>query len=292
MSSAEESSAEGSDAEGSATPGRPGATARLWRSELRLVFGRRRNQVLLVALGLVPVLIGVAVRLSNRGGAGPAFLNQVSSNGLFLVFTALAVSLPLFLPLAVGVVSGDTIAGEASAGTLRYLLVVPVARGRLLLAKAVVSFAFATAAVLVISVVGLLTGAVLFGLGEVTLLSGVTVSLAEGALRGLAVAGYVSLSLTGLVALGLFVSTLTEVPVAAMATTIVLAVTSAVLDSLPQLAVIHPYLLTHHWLDFAELLRAPLQVSALGSGLLVQVGWVGVAGSLAWARFTTADVTA
>jgi ABC-2 type transport system permease protein len=72
----------------------------------------------------------------------------------------------------------------------------------------------------------------------------------------------------------------------------VLAVTSEVLDSLPQLAVVHPYLLTHHWLDFGELLRSQVDVSSLLGGLLVQVGWVVVAGSLAWARFTTADVTA
>jgi ABC-2 type transport system permease protein len=299
MSPADASDPDGTPA-GSSVAGTPraptasyrGATARLWRSELRLVFGRRRNQVLLVALGLVPVLIGVAVALSHRGGAGPAFLNQVSSNGLFLVFTALAVSLPLFLPLAVGVVSGDTIAGEAGAGTLRYLLVVPVSRPRVLVAKAVGSLVFAGAAVLAIALAGLVAGALLFGLGDVTLLSGDTVSLLDGIVRALLVGLYVTLSLTGLVTLGLFVSTLTEVPVAAMATTIVLTVTSEVLDSLPQLAVIHPYLLTHHWLDFGELLRTQVDVSSLLGGLLVQVGWVVVAGSLAWARFTTADITA
>lgn len=276
-------------------PRRAGATVRLLRSELRLVFGRRRNQVLLLALAAVPVLIGVAVRLSTdgpRAGRGPAFLDQVSSNGLFLVLTAITVSLPLFLPLTVGIVSGDAVAGEASAGTLRYLLVVPLDRGRLLVAKAFGSLAFAAAAVLTIAVVGLAVGALLFGLGPVTLLSGDTVTLGAGLLRGLGVAGYVTLSLTGLVALGLFVSTLTEVPVGAMATTVILAVTSSVLDSLPQLAVIHPYLLTHHWFDLAELMRADVDLGLLGTGLLVQVGWVAVAGSLAWARFTTADVTA
>ena len=169
------------------------------------------------------------MRLSTdgpRAGRGPAFLDQVSSNGLFLVLTAITVSLPLFLPLTVGIVSGDAVAGEASAGTLRYLLVVPLARGRLLVAKAFGSLAFAAAAVLTIAVVGLAVGALLFGLGPVTLLSGDTVSLGAGLLRGLGVAGYVTLSLTGLVALGLFVSTLTEVPVGAMATTVILAVTS------------------------------------------------------------------
>ena len=272
-----------------------GAGMRLLRSELRLVFGRRRNQVLLVVLGLVPVVVGLAVRLSSDGpesGEGPPFLSQVSSNGLFLVFTSLVVCLPLFLPLAVGLVSGDAVAGEASMGTLRYLLTVPVSRARLLLVKGAGAMAFAAAAVLSVSLVGLLAGAVLFGLGNVTLLSGDTVGLAEGLLRALGVAGYVTLSLTGLVAVGLLISTLTEVPVGAMATTIVVAVTSSVLDALPQLSAIHAGLLTHHWLDFGELLRADVDLASLGSGLLVQVAWVAVAAALAWSRFTTADVTA
>lgn len=272
-----------------------GAGMRLLRSELRLVFGRRRNQVLLVALGLIPVVVGLAVRLSSDGpesGEGPPFLSQVSSNGLFLVFTSLVVCLPLFLPLAVGIVSGDAVAGEASTGTLRYLLTVPVSRARLLLVKGAGAMAFAAAAVLSVSLVGLLVGALLFGLGNVTLLSGDTVGLAEGLMRALGVAGYVTLSLTGLVAVGLLISTLTEVPVGAMATTIVVAVTSSVLDALPQLSAIHAGLLTHRWLDFGELLRADVDLASLGSGLLVQVAWVAVAAALAWSRFTTADVTA
>ncbi|MCW2779032.1 MAG: putative transporter integral rane protein, partial [Frankiales bacterium] len=216
-------------------PRRRGASLRLVRSELRLVFGRRRNQVLLAALALVPLVVGLAVKLSNGpdNGDGPPFLSAVSSNGLFLVFTSLVVCLPLFLPLTVGIVSGDAVAGEASAGTLRYLLTVPVSRARLLVVKGLGSLAFAAAAVLTVALVGLVAGALLFGLGDVVLLSGDTVSLADGLLRALGVAAYVVLSLTGLVAVGLFLSTLTEVPVGAMASTVVLAVTSSVLDALP-----------------------------------------------------------
>src|SRR5690606_2163765 len=138
------------------------------------------------------------------------------------------------------------VAGEAAAGTLRYLLVVPVPRTRLLLVKAGAVLAFAVAAVAAIAVTGLVVGAVLFGVGDVTLLSGDTVPLAEGILRTLGVGGSVVLSLTGLVAVGLFLSTLTEVPVAAMASTVVVAIVSGVLDALPQLSAVHPWLLTHH----------------------------------------------
>lgn len=272
----------------------PVAWARLLRSELRLVFGRRRNQVLLVGLALVPLLLGTVLfvtRDSALSGQGPSFVGQVTGNGLFLVIAALFLCLPFLLPLCIGIASGDAVAGEAQAGTLRYLLVVPVPRTRLLTVKAVAALAFAGAAVLAVAVTGLVVGAAYFGLHDVTLLSGGSVPVGEGVLRVAGVVAYVALSLTGLVAVGLFFSTLTEVPVGAMAATVVVAIVSTVLDSLPQVSAIHPGLLTHHWFDFAEFLRIQVDWGVLGGGLLVQVAWVAVFGSLAWARFTTADVT-
>lgn len=273
----------------------PTTWARLLRSELRLVFGRRRNLVLLAGLALVPLLIGTVLFLTQDSalqGQGPGFIGQVTQNGLFLVVAALFLCLPFLLPLCIGITSGDAVAGEAAAGTLRYLLVVPVPRTRLLTVKAVASLAFAAAAaVLAVAVVGLVVGAVYFGLNDVTLLSGTTVPVGEGALRVAGIVAYVGLSLTGLVAVGLFFSTLTEVPVGAMAATVVVAIVSTVLDSLPQLSAIHPGLLTHHWFDFAEFLRLQVDWGVVGEGLAVQAAWVAIFGSLAWARFTTADVT-
>jgi ABC-2 type transport system permease protein len=276
------------------TRSRAAATGRLLASELRLVFGRRRNQVLLAGLGAVPLLLGTVLWLTRDSaiaGQGPSFVGQVTQNGLFLVVASLFLCLPFLLPLTIGITSGDTIAGEASAGTLRYLLVVPVPRARLLLVKAVASLAFAAAAVLAVAVVGLVTGAAYFGLHDVALLSGSTVPLGEGVLRVAGIVLYVGLSLTGLVAVGLFFSTLTEVPVGAMAATVVVAIVSTVLDSLPQVSAIHPGLLTHHWFDFAELLRLQVDPGVLAQGMVVQAAWVAIFGSLAWSRFTTADVT-
>lgn len=273
---------------------RRGATAGLLRSELGLVFGRKRNLVLLAGLGLIPIIIGVVVLITQDtaiAGQGPPFLQKITSNGLFLVLTSLFSCLPLLLPLTVAVVSGDAIAGEAQAGTLRYLLVTPVPRTLLLVVKAVGGLVFAAAAVLTIALVGLVVGGIFFGFGEVTLLSGDQVSLADGALRTLGITAYVVASLTGLVAVGLFFSTLTEVPVAAMAATIVVPVVSTVLSALPQLAAIHGGLLTFHWLDFGEFMRLEVDYGTLRQGLAVQLAWVAIFGSLAWSRFTTADVS-
>src|SRR5947208_3228503 len=102
----------------------PGVLA-LFRSELSITFRRLRTLALLGILAALPVLIGIVVKVQTGdqgGGGGPAFITQVTQNGLFLVFTALAMMLPVFLPMAVGVVAGDSVAGEASSGTLRYLL--------------------------------------------------------------------------------------------------------------------------------------------------------------------------
>ncbi|MFI9270733.1 ABC transporter permease [Kitasatospora sp. NPDC052896] len=268
----------------------------LFASELRLTFRRTRTLVLLGFLAALPVLIGVVVKMEtggmHGGDGGPAFLAQVTQNGVFLTFTALAVSLPIFLPMTVGVVAGDAVAGEAATGTLRYLLVAPAGRNRLLAAKFTAVLTFCAAATAAVSLAALATGAALFPVGRVTLLSGDTIGLGQALLRALLIAVVVALSLSGLAAIGLFVSTLTGSGIAAMATTVGLVVIVQVLDSFPQLAAIQPWLFTHQWLSFADLLRQPMYWDGVLRDLGLQALYVAVFGSAAWARFTTRDITA
>jgi ABC-2 type transport system permease protein len=259
---------------------------------MRLMLGRRRNAALLVVLALIPLLIGMAVKVSDPGqGEGPAFLDRITGNGLFLVFTALTVSLPFFFPLVLGVVSGDAIAGEASIGTLRYLLTVPVSRTRLLAVKACAVASFTVLSVVVVSAAALVSGAALFGLHALVLLSGDTVGIGAALLRTLGVIAYVSIALFGFASGGLLISTLTENPLAAMASAVSLAILSAVLDAVPQLSAIHPALLTHNWLGFGELLRDTVDSAALVRWSLLHLAYAAVFLSLAWARSLTKDVT-
>lgn len=268
-------------------------TARLLSSELGLLLGRLRIRAGLLVLAAVPVLIAVVVRTfggPSSPGEGPPFLSDVTQNGLFVAFTALTVELPLFLPLAIGVVAGDSVAGEAQTGTLRYLLVAPSGRTRLAAVKLLTAMLFGVVASFTVAVTGWVVGAALFPLREVTLLSGATVGAGEALLRGVGVATYVGLSLAGLAAIGVFVSTLTDVPIAAMTTTVGLAIASQILDQIPQVAVIQPWLPTHQWLAFADLLRDPVELSGIGQGLVLQLGYVVVFSAATWARLTTRDV--
>ncbi len=266
----------------------------LFYSELTLTFRRVRTMALLGILALLPVLIGTVIKIEtgdSNGGGGPAFISQVTQNGLFLVFTALAVALPVFLPMTVGVVAGDSIAGEASTGTLRYLLVAPAGRTRLLAAKFAAGLAFCLAATVTVALAALATGAALFPLGEVTLISGDSISLGAALLRAVLVAGVVAASLAGLVAIGLFISTLTGSGIAAMATTVGLVITVQILDSFPQLHAVQPFLFTHHWLSFGDLLRQPMYWDGVLQNLGLQAVYVAVFGAAAWSRFTSRDIT-
>ena len=271
---------------------RPASGLALLGTELSVLFRRRRTWAMLAALAAVPILIAIAVRVTRAGsgGAGPAFLDRIENNGLFVVFVALTVCVPLFLPLTVGVVAGDTVAGEASNGTLRYLLIAPAGRVRLLVVKYIGAAAFCLVATLVVCIAGALIGFALFPSGSVTILSGDTVSLADALARSLLVALYVTISLLGLSAIGLFVSTLTDVPVGAMAATIILSVTSEVLDQLPQLDWLHPWLFSNYWLGFGDFLRDPISWSNFGTNAALQAGYLIVFGALAYGRFAAKDI--
>lgn len=264
----------------------------LLASELALLFRRRRTWAMLAALAAVPILIGVAVKLSSgpSSGDGPPFLDAVAGNGLFTALVGILVCIPLFLPLTVAVVAGDAVAGEAGHGTLRYLLISPVSRLRLLVLKYISAAVFCVVAVAVVALAGVLIGLLLFPVGPVTLISGDVVSLGQGLGRIGLVVGYVALSLLGLSALGLFISTLTDVPIGAMAATAVLAVVAQILGSLPQLDWLHPWLFSNHWLDFADLLRQPVLWDAFGQNALLQGGYLLVFGALAYGRFASKDI--
>jgi len=266
---------------------------RLLRSEMRLILGRRRNKAGILVLAAVPVLLAIALRASDPSseGDGPDLISAATSNGVFVALTALTVEMALFLPLAVAVLSGDTVAGEANIGTLRYLLTVPVPRTRLLVVKYLSLVVGALIGVVVVAGTGLIVGGALLGLGPTTLLSGNQISLAEALGRVVIATLYVTAGLAGLAAIGLFISTLTEQPIAAMVTTTIISSAMWIMDGIPQLDWLAPWLLVHRWSAFVDLFRDPIFWDVMRTGLLVDLGYIVVFLALAWARFANKDVT-
>lgn len=271
--------------------------------ELRLMLRRRRVWLCWVLLCAIPALVAVLLAVTNLApapGQGGAFLSAVTSDGQLFPAAALALVLPVFLPITVALVSGDAIAGEASTGTLRYLLVRPVGRLRLLAAKLVSVAAYVLLAVVFVTITSYIVGVLLFGFGAdaaiggsggITSLSGVVLTPLQLAGRTAATVGYLALCMLAIGAIGLFFSTLTDSPLAAALGVLAFVVVSAILLPLDAAAGIRFYLPTTHWLAWIDLFRDPILWRAVREGVFVQLGYVVVAFGAAWANFATKDVT-
>ena len=267
----------------------------MFRVELAKAARRWRTWLLAAALAGIPVLIVIALKVSppppGSGEDAPPFLSQILRNGLFAPLTGLAVVQPFFLPLATGLFAGDGIAGEAQAGTLRYLLVRPVQRSRLVLAKYASAMTLLSALLAFVVVSGAVSGAVVFDYGPLPTLSGTTLSVAATMLRIVGAGAYMILAVSGIAALGIFISTLTDSAPGAAVATIVLAIASQIMDNIPSLRVVHRFLPTHGWLGFTGLFRYPIEWSAMRGGVAVSAVYTAVLLTLALAVFSRRDVT-
>ncbi|MEP6815692.1 MAG: ABC transporter permease [Marmoricola sp.] len=266
------------------------------RVELVKMLRRPRTWVTIVALNALPTIVAILLavtKLGPRPGTGPPFLSAVLTDGTLFPLAALGIVLPLFLPVAVAVVGGDAIAGEAQSETLRYLLIRPVSRTRLLVAKLVSVIAFVVMAVLIVALVAYIEGMLFLGkatgTGTVSV-SGTTLNQTQMTQRTVLAFGYVTLSMLGVAAIALLLSTLTDSAIAAALGTVGFLIGSTVLLGLDAAQVLHPYMPTRYWLSFVDLYRDPIQWDGVLRGALGQLAYLAVFTVAAWANFSTKDL--
>jgi ABC-2 type transport system permease protein len=236
--------------------------------------------------------------------------------------------LPVFLPVAVAVVAGDSIAGEATGGTLRYLLVRPVGRTRLLVAKLVSVIVYVLLVVLAVTFTAYATGVFLLGPSEaaavgqapgvpggaaggsvpglagqaptagqaaggaVTSLSGAPLSLLQLTERTAGAIAFITVSMLGVAAIALFLSTITDSALGSALGALAALVASEVLVTLNAATVVQPYLPTRYWLAWIDFFRQPVFWRDIQRGFGIQAVYVVVFLAAAWANFSTRDITA
>jgi ABC-2 type transport system permease protein len=273
------------------------------RDELGLMFGRLRIRVLLIVLAAVPIGYAIGVHLSGHAtGDAPPFVGQIPQNGVFAGLAGLTTTTPAVLPLIIAVVAGDAITGEADFGTLRSLLTAPISRGRLLIIKLTTVCVFALVASVLIAVAGLLAGAVLFHLGPVptalgsdapspsTQLTGPALPLIIALGRLLVAALIAGVQLFGFAAIGVFLSTLTRIPLAAtIAAGGVLGLSDAV-QSATFLKPIRAAIPTNYWDGFTALFHSGQPLDDSGNAIVVSLIYVLVFSAAAWLKFRHADI--
>ena len=301
--------------------------------ELVKLLRRPRTWISVVLTCALPFLVAVFISITHLTpppGQGSAFLSAVLQDGALYPAAALALVLPVFLPVAVAVVAGDSIAGEASAGTLRYLLARPVGRTRLLVAKLISVTAYVLLVVLAVTFTAYATGVFLLGPsraaavgqappgsgvagaggavgpgiagqaptagqaagGAVTSLSGAPLSLLQLTERIAGAIAFITVSMLGVAAIALFLSTITDSALGAAMGALAALVASEVLVTLNAATVVQPYLPTRYWLAWIDFFRQPVFWRDIQRGFGIQVVYVVVFLAAAWANFSTKDITA
>lgn len=272
----------------------------IWVELVKLVRSRR-TWVTIAMLDSLPTLVAILLAVTDLGprpGTGPAFLSAVLTDGSLYPLAALAIVLPLFLPIAVAVYAGESVAGENQTGTLRYVLIRPVGRTRLLVAKLVSIIAFVLLAVIVIAATAYVMGKFVLGTDEAAsaasgtlTVSGTTLDSADLAQRTVLALIYAIVSMLGVASIALFLSTIVESPLAAALGALAVLIASTLLLTLDAATALHPYLPTRYWLSFVDLFREPILWRNVLRGVGLQAVYVAVFLGAGWANFTTRDIT-
>ncbi|MGH7922003.1 MAG: ABC transporter permease [Candidatus Dormibacteraceae bacterium] len=281
--------------DGAARGYRAGATLRVW-AEVRREAGRRRTQLALACMVLLPLIILVAFQIGRPGGGGQqrgefASFAALGTHGWlnFALFTLL-VSSSFLLVIMVALFCGDCIASEASWGSLRYLLAIPVPRSRLLLTKLVVALLTCATALLLLTGVALLAGTLRYGWHPLTTTFGEQISTGPALLRLLAILGYIAITLLVTAALAFFLSVSTDAPLGAVGGAVMLLIVSEILDQITALGELRVVLPTHYadaWLTF---LGDPVQWDDVVKGTISALLYGAAFFALAWYRFQRKDI--
>jgi ABC-2 type transport system permease protein len=270
----------------------PRRTLRL-HVELSRQLRRRRTQIALGFLAVLPFLLLLAFKLGsnspNRRSGG--LVDLATTSGLNFVVFALFASANFLLVVVVALFFGDTVASEASWSSLKYLLVIPVPRARLLRQKAVVSGLLSVFGLVLLPAVALAVGVIWYGTGEMVSPTGDALPFATGALRVLLASGYLAVHLSWVAGLALLLTVSTDTPLGAVGGAVLVSILSQILDSITALGDLRNYLPTHYALAWSDLLGSDVDWTEMARGAFSALVYAAVFTLLAVRRFTTKDIT-
>jgi ABC-2 type transport system permease protein len=261
----------------------------------------RRSRTLIVALLLVglPTLIVAAINAHGDRpgrGDGEGLFRLAQQSGLLVPAAVLSVMSGFLLVVIAATLAGDSVAGDASWGNLRYLLMRPVARGRLLVAKAFVAGVLIWASTILVALAGLAAGVIFFGAKAVTVpgLGSLTdgFHLGTGTLLVRVAVGtaYVAFGFTALLALGTLFSTLTDTSVSAIGAAIGVYIVSEILDSISQLGRVRDAFPTHYRGAWESMFTQNSFSHDMVTGVVVQLAYLAVFGTAALVWFRRKDI--
>src|ERR1700722_7055440 len=243
------------------------------RVEARKQVWRLRTYVGMGLVVLIPIIFTVTFETNPPKGSGTFFVLS-SSSAINVTTPALPAVSAFLLIVVVSLFAGETVSGEAEWGTLRYLLMRPVTRSRVLGAKLMITAALAVVATFLVTIVALIGGTIAFGWHSVQIPSVESLSTGSALLRLGAGTLYVAWSQAAYIAFAFMLSTMTDKTFAAVAGGVGLGVVAQILNNITALngtSYIYP---THNLNAWHALFFEPVHTSQMVRGLLLQVPYV------------------
>jgi ABC-2 type transport system permease protein len=263
------------------------------RIEFARQIKRRRTQIVLLLLLVLPIVIALAFKIGgavqdNEAGALVSLATVGATN--FALFTEFA-AVGFLLVVVVSLFFGDTVASEASWASLRYLLAQPVPRSRLLRQKFIVAGILAVAANLLLPVWAYLVGGVFFGWAPAKSPLGGTFDSGGSMWRLFIIVAYVCLQLAVVAALAFLLSVSVDNPLGAVGGAVMLVVVSNILDQIAALDPYRNYLPTHYNYAWTDSLSSPIVWDDMLRGTGLALIYASIFLAVAWLRFDRKDIT-
>ena len=281
------------DRSGAAAGYRPGATLGV-RVELIRQLKRRRTKAAFAFLVLLPLLLILAFSVGSEefeeGNPQINLVDVATAGSLNFVLFVLFATTGFFLVVVYALFFGDTIASEASWGSLRYLLATPVPRGRLLRQKYAVATILSVLALVTLTVVSLAAGAVVYGWNPVRTPVGITLSQGEAAVRVMAIVAYLAFTLLTVGSLAFLLSVITDAPLAAVGGAVFAMIIASILDAIEALGEIRNYLPTENQFAWVGTLSEPMQTDEMLTGCIQTLAYSALFLAIAFWHFGRKDI--
>jgi ABC-2 type transport system permease protein len=276
---------------------RPATTFSLL-TELRRQASRPRTRIALACMVALPLIILIAFEFgggngdddNNGSGAFSSLVDLATAGGANFALFTLLVSSSFLLVVVFALFFGDTVASEASWGSLRYLLAIPVPRARLLGVKLAVSACYATLAMLLLVGTALLAGTLRYGWHPLRSTIADQLSAGEAVGRVAAATGYIGLMLLVVGTLAFLLSVSTDAPLGAVGGAVMLFILSSILDQIEALGSIRSFLPSHFNDAWVGLLSTPAQTDTMVRGAIAAIAYSAIFGGLAFWRFLRKDI--
>jgi ABC-2 type transport system permease protein len=236
----------------------------LLKFELYEIFKKPRTYIAFGVIAAIVFLIQLALLINGKEYAR-SILSSVDetliipyariTNGYWICFIILNLLL-IHVPILVALVSGDIIAGEANAGTLRQLLTKPISRTKLMLVKFLSCIIYMLLLLIWMAILALFMSILIFGTNDLVVAKEfelLQIEKSDMLWRYFAAFGFAAVALIVVAALSFLLSSISENVIGPIVATVSIIIVLTILSEM-RIPIydntIKPYIFTTHMLGW------------------------------------------